>query len=211
MLVFGHIGITTGITWLTKKTIQFAKQKQVKASIDGGSRCIDRTDTEIIGRIKNRGLLLEWANNMDIRLIFLGALLPDLIDKPLGMFILRDELSSARIFAHTILFQVILLLAALVLLFRFSKAWLFTIFFTSLWHLVLDKMWQQRSVVLWPFYGDGFVKENVDAWVEYIIKKAIFKPYAYTGEIIGIAILIVLVISLYKRRKRGNKKGIFLL
>jgi hypothetical protein len=49
---------------------------------------------------------------MDYRLIIIGSLLPDIIDKPVGMILL--PLNNGRVFGHTLLFILILLLIGLI-------------------------------------------------------------------------------------------------
>src|SRR6266508_5355986 len=43
----------------------------------------------------------------DYRLVALGALLPDIIDKPLAWFILGNRVEDNHLFAHTFLFGLI--------------------------------------------------------------------------------------------------------
>lgn len=68
MLVFGHLGFTTGIFSLIEEKLGY---------------------------------------RIDYRVVFIGALLPDMIDKPLGMILL--PLHNGRVFAHTLLFALMLL------------------------------------------------------------------------------------------------------
>ena len=48
---------------------------------------------------------------IDYKLIIIGSLLPDIIDKPVGMILL--PLENGRVFGHTLLFVLILLLIGL--------------------------------------------------------------------------------------------------
>ena len=48
------------------------------------------------------------AHPIDYRLVAAGAILPDLIDKPLGIYLLRRQLGSGRIYGHTLLFGLVL-------------------------------------------------------------------------------------------------------
>lgn len=83
-----------------------------------------------------------------------GALLPDLIDKPLGHLVLQWD--SGRLFAHTLLFHA--LLAGLVAI--AWTAWpaatrpLLALTLGSLGHLALDQMWTAPEVLWWPLLGD---------------------------------------------------------
>ena len=44
------------------------------------------------------------ARRVDIRLLAIGSLLPDIIDKPVGQVFFRGTFSDGRIFSHTLLF-----------------------------------------------------------------------------------------------------------
>lgn len=48
---------------------------------------------------------------MDYKLIIIGSLLPDIIDKPAGMILL--PLENGRVFGHTLLFILLLLIIGL--------------------------------------------------------------------------------------------------
>ncbi|HCJ79622.1 MAG TPA: metal-dependent hydrolase, partial [Desulfotomaculum sp.] len=50
---------------------------------------------------------------LDYRLAFLGSILPDIIDKPLGLILLRYNLGDGRAFAHTLIFPILLFIIGL--------------------------------------------------------------------------------------------------
>ena len=50
----------------------------------------------------------RFSESIDYRLVLLGSMLPDIIDKPLGGFIFKDALGSGRIYAHTLIFLLLL-------------------------------------------------------------------------------------------------------
>lgn len=82
-----------------------------------------------------------------------GALLPDLVDKPLGHLVLHWD--AGRLFAHTLLFTLVLGLAAGALLRPWPRAGslLAALAFGSGAHLLLDRMWLEPAVLLWPLLG----------------------------------------------------------
>jgi len=103
------------------------------------------------------GLTLAAANlsrrfglRPDLSFVAIGSLLPDIIDKPLGYFI-YGAMGTGRIYAHTLLF--LLVLAALATILR-SRA-LGSLSFGVLVHLVLDSIWATPTILLWPLLG-GF-------------------------------------------------------
>jgi membrane-bound metal-dependent hydrolase YbcI (DUF457 family) len=82
-----------------------------------------------------------------------GAILPDLIDKPLGYLLLGGNLHQGRIFCHTLVVAVLLLAAAL--LAGRKKEWDLPLLFAGgfLLHQLLDLMWQTPVHWLYPFLG----------------------------------------------------------
>ena len=84
---------------------------------------------------------------IDFRLIALMALLPDLIDRALYIFVLRDA-RRGRLIAHTLTFN-IALVAALVAIRR--RFWVYGL--ASLGHLLLDAEGLPPSHAFWPALG----------------------------------------------------------
>src|SRR3989304_7079224 len=100
------------------------------------------------------GLGIAWLatsrrpGTVDYRLVLFGALLPDLIDKPLGALLDLD----ARLWAHTLFFVGVVLAASAVPRARL----LFSVGIGILTHLLLDRIWEQPSVGLWAALGWSF-------------------------------------------------------
>jgi membrane-bound metal-dependent hydrolase YbcI (DUF457 family) len=94
-------------------------------------------------------LALTWAvfhdPALDHRVLIAGALLPDVVDAPLG---------GARI-AHTVLFSAILLVAVMLATRghrRARRQWLALPIGTFI-HLLADGVWSRSTVFWWPFLG----------------------------------------------------------
>lgn len=96
---------------------------------------------------------LRLKNTVDFRLLAVMAVLPDIIDRTLFLFIIPDA-QSGRLIAHTLAFQ-LALLAALVIIRR--GFWIYGL--ASLMHLALDSQTLAASQALWPLLGSGL--ENV--------------------------------------------------
>ena len=97
------------------------------------------------------------AKFIDYRLLAVGALLPDLIDKPLSWFILPGVLDGiTRNFGHTLLFSS-LLLAIWQLGSGRRLNFLLPLAIGSGLHLLLDGMFSLPTTLLWPFMGWNFV------------------------------------------------------
>ena len=182
MLVLAHAGITLGAAVLARG---IKAERPAPASLAG------KASSWLAGLVKH----------VDIRLLFTGALLPDIIDKPLGQLILRDSISNGRIFAHTLLFLVIITLAGLYLYSKRQQLWLLVIAFGVFMHLVLDAMWQAPRTLLWPLYGFAFPREDLADWVPETLLALVKNPAVYIPEIIGGIILVWFALFLRRRRK----------
>jgi membrane-bound metal-dependent hydrolase YbcI (DUF457 family) len=90
----------------------------------------------------------------DYRLVALGALLPDIIDKPLGWWILNDP-AYEHSFAHSLLFVAILTLPGLLLARRGDRR-LLSIAFGDTMHLLSDPVMRAPGILFWPLLGWSF-------------------------------------------------------
>ena len=133
------------------------------------------------------GLGIAWLatyrrpGTVDYRLVLLGALLPDLIDKPLGALLDLD----ARLWAHTLFFVGVVLAASAVPRARL----LFSVGIGILTHLLLDRIWEQPSVVLWPALGWSFPPGGPD--LEGFLEVLLRDPYVQAGEVAGLIVLVL--------------------
>nr|WP_321349895.1 metal-dependent hydrolase [uncultured Methanoregula sp.] len=86
-----------------------------------------------------------------VPLCILGALLPDLIDKPLALLV--PALSCGRTLGHTLLFVLILSVIALIA-FRYWHSILGIAFACSVFsHQICDSLWQQADTWFFPLRG----------------------------------------------------------
>jgi len=126
--------------------------------------------------------LLSWKSptRVNYRFVLFGAILPDLIDKPLSYVTGLDS----RLWAHTFLFLFVILALSFVPAFRALRP----VGFGVATHLILDEIWHQPAVVLYPAYGWSFrpAPFNVDLWFETLLHD----PYVQAGEIVGFVVLI---------------------
>ncbi|MDN7011831.1 metal-dependent hydrolase [Methanoculleus sp. FWC-SCC3] len=88
-----------------------------------------------------------------LALSVLGAVLPDLIDKPLGHIVLAGTLDYGRIYFHglTILFLVVI--AGLILYHYRRRLDLLAVAAGMASHQFLDGMWRHPVEWFWPFLG----------------------------------------------------------
>ncbi len=132
---------------------------------------------------------------LDIRVLLIGSILPDMVDKPLA-FLLGIE---GRNVGHSLLFSVALtLFLALPLVLprlyprrvarRLSNP--LPLLSIGLWtHLLLDMMWLQPRIALWPFLRVGF-EPAVFSLLELIL--TLMDPYVLGGELAGLGVLTFL-------------------
>ncbi|HEX9567494.1 MAG TPA: metal-dependent hydrolase [Thermoplasmata archaeon] len=125
--------------------------------------------------------LLSWKSptRIDCRFVLFGAILPDLIDKPLAYVTGLDS----RLWAHTFLFLFAILALSFVPMLRGLRL----VGFGVATHLLLDLIWNQPAIVLYPRYGWSFPTApfNVGAWFDTLRHD----PYVQAGEIVGFVIL----------------------
>jgi hypothetical protein len=82
-----------------------------------------------------------------------GAVLPDLIDKPLGLIFFESSIGYGRIFGHSLLAVLLLLVLGLVVWKWLKSPVVMGIAVGVLSHQVLDLMWREPENWLYPLYG----------------------------------------------------------
>ena len=88
-----------------------------------------------------------WERPKEIALVFFFSLLPDLIDKPITIWLLPHT-TSTRWVAHTLVFWVALWL----FLHLIRSPWVYYSW-AALFHLFLDRMWTYPKTLLFPLLG----------------------------------------------------------
>jgi hypothetical protein len=115
------------------------------------------------------------------------ALLPDIIDKPVGL--IWWELGSRRLLAHSLLFCLLAMLCCRLLWPRLSAySWLLPT------HLLLDRMWLSRYTLLFPLLGlrfdpDPLPPDGIASLIKFMLWKVIHYPGMLVGEVSGLAVL----------------------
>ena len=137
---------------------------------------------------------------LDYRLVLVGSMLPDIIDKPLGGLVLRDSLGNGRIYCHTLVF--LLLLLGLGLFFWYRYRWPGGLVLTggSLVHCTLDGMWLFPGTFLWPAYGWSFPKGHPENWLQLWFNSLIHNLLVYVPEIAGGMVLLYFAIRVITTR-----------
>jgi len=126
---------------------------------------------------------------MDLRLLVVGAILPDLIDKPLGWFVV-PEFETARLWAHSLLFAVVVLFAIVIATGRGSpkRNQFLPLAIGVFIHLVLDIPIESETL-WWPFLGADF-----PPFAEYgqLFEYLFSSPWIWLQEAVGFGYLVYL-------------------
>jgi len=203
LLVFGHAGITLGAVTLINGLVTGVVSKR------GEAYRLSEPDNNTHGKSFLAGLsswFTRLGKRLDLRILLVGSLLPDIIDKPLGHIFFREYLSGGRTFAHTLLFTVLIALGGLFLRYRTGKTWLLVLSLGSFVHLILDEMWlsEWRTTLLWPFYGLEFPKADITDWPGNLWNALLHEPAVYIPEIIGGVVIIIFLWVLIRNSRLMN-------
>jgi len=191
MLILGHAGITLGAAIALDAAWSKRLPSTALADPPSNSRAYRFS---------------SLAKHIDIRVLLVGSLLPDIIDKPVGHIIFRNTFSNGRIFCHTLLFLLVITLAGLCLYKRKRKIWLLILSCGTFTHLIFDQMWLTPHTLFWPLYGWNFPKEPPDLvlWLKGTLTALVTVPSVYITEIIGALILGAFCWHLIRRGQLGN-------
>lgn len=202
MLIFGHTGITLGAAVLLNATLTKGRSLPTRTSEPGlQSQSSAGTATPQYHSHGVTSWFTSLAERLDIRLLLIGSLLPDIIDKPVGMLFFRDTFSNGRIFSHTLLFLTLITIGGLFLYWTLRKNWLLVLAFGTFFHLVLDEMWATPQTLLWPLYGFSFPKIDFEfvSWLEGMLYTVSNNPAALIPELLGAAVIIWLIWLIVRR------------
>lgn len=129
--------------------------------------------------------------NMDLRYLVLGAILPDLIDTPVG-FAFWPAFENVRLIAHSLLFAATVMVLVLLLTRRGRprKRWM-PLAIGILLHLVFDAMWRQPETLWWPLLGWRFTSTGLATVGDYL-EWLFTDPRTWILEGVGLLYLILL-------------------
>ena len=182
MYLLAHTGLTSGTAWLISR-YSASKVNGAKKARRGRSPL----SRDLQGLKTAFGTYFWW--------LVLGSVLPDLIDKPVELFL--PKLGHGVGVGHTLAFAVLLVLVGWLLYRRGRKGFLYMAL-ASCGHLVLDRIWGEPSVLLWPFLGARFPvvglagMAQLRAWW----LRLLADPWVWGPEAVGAAILAGLAIYL---------------
>ena len=204
MLIFGHTGITLGAAVLLNGA--FAKSHNLTTS---GVNRLEGQPQALSGMLVSQnsssaGIVSRFtslANRIDIRLLLIGSLLPDIIDKPIGHFFFKETFSNGQIFCHTLLFLIVMSLGGVYLYRSRNKTWLLVLSFGTFTHLILDLVWLTPRTLLWPLYGFSFERIDLSNWIQDMFYALLTNPMLCIPELVGTAVVIWFISLLVHKGK----------
>ena len=130
---------------------------------------------------------------MDLRWLALGALLPDLLDKPFGSVLFNDFFGTHRLWSHALVFPITLLLIVMLATSRGSaiRKSLIAVVIGSLVHLILDGAWTDPEAFWWPLFGLEFPAVP-DSSIGPLLSRMVQSPLVWAGEVAGLGYLLYL-------------------
>ena len=124
---------------------------------------------------------------IDYRFILIGAVLPDLIDGVLGLFLFDG--SSGRWIAHSLLLDVAVTVAIILFLRGDTRQRWFGIGVGWLLHLVCDGMWDAPKTFFWPVAGTDFSSTPREPYSWDLFAHPLAHWTTWGAELIGLGIL----------------------
>jgi membrane-bound metal-dependent hydrolase YbcI (DUF457 family) len=135
---------------------------------------------------ENRG----FANKApDMRWLLAGAVLPDLIDKPIGQVLLKSSFENGRIFGHTFILALALFIAGTYQWKRRGDSRVLLLAFGVASHLILDRVWAEPTTALWPSMGPFLHHPSMQTITEQILEY-VRDPVFWVSELSGAAFLV---------------------
>ena len=143
----------------------------------------------ILWHVAGAIFLFRWIfrdPKVDLRLLVLGAVIPDAIDLAAGVFL--GEPNRQR-WGHTLIVPTIAAIAILLTNRRGRRRrQLMTVVVAWLFHLVLDGVWVREETFLWPLFGLDFAPwPQGTAW-----SRALSDPWRFVKEAFGFVYLMLL-------------------
>lgn len=142
---------------------------------------------------------------IDYRVVLLGAILPDLIDKPIGRIFFENTFENSRLVGHTLAFVVLLLFAVQVTLRGPTARRWFVLPIAALIHLALDAMWSHPVTLFWPLFGVHFPRFPVENYWLDVLLRPFEHPVEAVKELVGLGVLLYLGYA-YELHRPGPRR-----
>jgi hypothetical protein len=146
---------------------------------------------------------------IDYRFVLLGAVLPDVVDGVLGLFLFEGP--AGRWIAHSILAVVVVTVAIVIGLPRERRLAVFGLGVGWLLHLVGDGMWAAPRTFLWPAFGTEFASAPREPYSWDLLANPLAHLGTWGGELVGLGVLawfyVAFGLNHAKRRRLFLKDG----
>ena len=177
MLLAGHIGITLTVAKYAPRIVR-----------DINNRLNPPHGTHTFTQ--------PWTERLDDRVLIVGSMLPDILDKPLALFLAPTLVGhSLRNYGHTLVFAALVLAVAVALAALIKRRWPAVLALASAGHLILDMMWFSHRILLWPFTTSDFSPRYIHEWGPHS------DPIYFGAEVLGLAIISWFGFTLIRKRK----------
>ena len=192
--VFGHVGLTLAAAYSADRLAlgRFAHVR--RAPVAAGYPSGWASAREGVSRF------------LDYRLIMVGSMLPDVIDKPLALWLAPELVDhNVRSVGHSAAFAVILLAVSWIALRWGWSQGLPALAAASVGHLVLDQMWTEPATALWPALGWAFPAgaATLAQWTSSHWRN-VLSLRRDPAEVAGAVVLLVFVFKLWRSRAFGR-------
>lgn len=136
--------------------------------------------------------LFRWVfrdPKVDVRFLLAGAVLPDLIDMPVGTFLMAERYATGELWGHSLIAASVYMAVVMAVTRRGRRrrAWM-ALGVGWLFHLLLDGMWFQEEVFFWPFFG-WELPGGVSPYWQLAWERALSDPLRWALEVVGLAYL----------------------
>jgi membrane-bound metal-dependent hydrolase YbcI (DUF457 family) len=200
MFIFGHVGITLGAaTAVSAGITRLRPSSKAPPEANGKTLPANKINGKT-GSLSERLGLGALSRFLDIRILMIGALVPDIIDKPLSFL----GFGNGRSITHTLLILLIVLTVALYLWKYRRQTWLLAIAIGMFTHLIFDRMWSTPRTLFWPLYGWAFTPAvqkiglgQFSVWWHELFSNS----YVYISETVGFLIFACFVVILLREKK----------
>ena len=192
MLIFAHTGITLGSAVLLNGTLEKSRAYRYRIGV------VHNRNQQSSGTASWFSSLSEYV---DIRLLLIGSMLPDIIDKPIGQLFFINTFHSGRIFGHTLIFCILMIAGGIYLYWSRKRTWMLAIPYGTITHLILDMMWLEPKTLLWPLYGFSFEKLDLTYWIDNMLSALFSNPLVGIPELVGLVIVSWFLWHLIRRGK----------